>query len=207
MSEIEITTIKITDIKPARYNPRKISNEEYNKLSMSINEYGLVDPIIINLNNNTIIGGHQRFDVLMDSYMAGDKDYETLTLIKNGDIGWVFPAEELKIKDLNHEKSLNIMLNTVSGEFDKERLTMLFNDLSIEGMDLKLTGWDKNEIHELSKDIDLSNFDTDDIDLEDSLTEEEPTVRQNSKNRKEITCPECGHVFFENEIIYDEEDI
>ena len=151
---ITIETIKITDLKPARYNPRKISNEDYNKLSNSINEYGLVDPIIINLNNYNIIGGNQRYDVLLSEHIAGNTNYNELLLIKNGDIGWVFPDNELEVKDLNHEKSLNIMLNSVGGEFDPEKLTDLFNELSIEGLDLSLTGWDKNEIRELSKDID-----------------------------------------------------
>ena len=65
MSEAKI---KITDIVPARYNPRKISNEDYNKLSNSINEFGLVDPIIINLSNKHIIGGHQRYQILLNEY-------------------------------------------------------------------------------------------------------------------------------------------
>lgn len=164
---ITIETIKITDLKPARYNPRQISNEDYNKLSNSINEYGLVDPIIINLNNYNIIGGNQRYDVLLSEHIAGNTDYNELLLIKNGDIGWVFPDNELEVKDLNHEKSLNIMLNSVGGEFDPEKLTDLFNELSIEGLDLSLTGWDKNEIRELSKDIDLSTFGQEEIDLED----------------------------------------
>ena len=48
--------IKIEDIEPAEYNPRKISKKEYKKLSKSISEFGLVDPIIINLKNMHIIG-------------------------------------------------------------------------------------------------------------------------------------------------------
>lgn len=198
-------TIKITDIVPARYNPRKISNEDYNKLSKSINEYGLVDPIIINLNNNRIIGGHQRFDVLMDNYIAGETEYEELTLIKRGDIGWIFPKGDLKIKDLNHEKSLNITLNKVQGEWDLNKLEDLFNDLTTEGLSLELTGFDKGEVKEIFKDIDLSSFD-DDL-LDDPLDDEEPKEVTHSKNRKEIECPNCGHVFFEHELIDNDEDI
>ena len=198
-------TIKITDIVPARYNPRKISNEDYNKLSKSIKEYGLVDPIIINLNNNRIIGGHQRFDVLMDNYIAGETEYEELTLIKRGDIGWIFPKGDLKIKDLNHEKSLNITLNKVQGEWDLNKLEDLFNDLTTEGLSLEFTGFDKGEVKEIFKDIDLSSFD-DDL-LDDQLDNEEPKEVTHSKNRKEIECPNCGHVFFEHELIDNDEDI
>lgn len=51
---VDIEKIKITDIVPAEYNPRLISDEELLKLRNSIDEFGLVDPIIINLKNNSI---------------------------------------------------------------------------------------------------------------------------------------------------------
>lgn len=198
---IAIETIKITELKPARYNPRKISEEDYNKLSRSINEYGLVDPIIITYSTKTIIGGHQRYDVLLNEYINGNKKYETLQVIRRGDIGWVFTNEELEIKDLNHEKSLNITLNKVQGEWDLSKLEDMFNYLSTEGLDIELTGFDKGEVKEIFKDIDLSSFE-DDL-LDDPLDDEEPKEVTHSKNRKEITCPECGHVFMEHELLED----
>lgn len=182
-------TIKITDLKPARYNPRKISNDDYKKLTNSINEYGLVDPIIINLNNNTIIGGHQRYDVIFSEYMDGNEDYAELQLIRRGDIGWVFLDEELIVKDLNHEKSLNIALNKIQGQFDLEKLEDLFNDLSTEGLDLELTGFDKREAKDIFKDLDLSSFDDG---LDDSLSDDEPEKTQTESKRKTMICPECG---------------
>lgn len=66
---MELEKIKLTDIIPADYNPRRMGQSEYTKLSNSIKEFGVVDPIIINLKNNHIIGGHQRFEVLLDKFM------------------------------------------------------------------------------------------------------------------------------------------
>lgn len=200
---MENKKIKITDIVPARYNPRKISDEDYKKLSNSIAEYGLVDPIIINLQNMHIIGGHQRYDVLLEKYVSGDEKYAELQLIRRGDIGWIFLDEELTVKDLNHEKSLNITLNKVQGEWNLEKLEEVFQDISTEGIPLELTGFDEKEIKDMFKDIDLSSFDDG---LDESLSDEEPKEVTHSKNRKEIECPNCHHVFFEHEIL-DDEDI
>jgi len=52
--------INISDIKPASYNPRKISQQQFNKLQESIKNIGFVMPILVNKSNMTIIAGHQR---------------------------------------------------------------------------------------------------------------------------------------------------
>ena len=85
---IEISTIKITDIKPAEYNPRIMSQLEHTKLRNSMETFGLVDPIIINLKNNHIIGGHQRYEVLLDKSMEDNDFIKELHLIRLGDVGW-----------------------------------------------------------------------------------------------------------------------
>ena len=58
----------LSELHPAEYNPRVTltpEDEEYKRIRRSIEEYGYVDPIIIN-SDGTIIGGHQRYNVLMD---------------------------------------------------------------------------------------------------------------------------------------------
>lgn len=53
-------TIKISDIKPAEYNPRKISDEGFENLKKSLQELGVIKPILVNAENSVIIAGHQR---------------------------------------------------------------------------------------------------------------------------------------------------
>lgn len=62
-----IKTMKIDDLIPASYNPRKDlkpGDPEYENLKRSIKEFGYVDPIIWNKQTGNIIGGHQRVKVM-----------------------------------------------------------------------------------------------------------------------------------------------
>ena len=54
----------ISSIKPAAYNPRKISDECLATLKESVQKLGIVKPIIIR--GNTIIAGHQRTKALLE---------------------------------------------------------------------------------------------------------------------------------------------
>lgn len=157
MRVMDLETINILDIKPAEYNPRKISETEYEKLANSISEFGFVDPIIINLNNNHIIGGHQRYDVLLAQYMANELD-EELNLIRLGDIGWIFPETKLTIQDADYEKALNIALNQINGEWDPEKLEEAFKDLQLNGFNIELTGFNNIDLEEM--DIHLDTLET-----------------------------------------------
>jgi ParB-like nuclease family protein len=98
----EIKEFKIKDIKPARYNPRTIDKNALAGLSKSLEKFGCVEPIIVNIRGkkNTIVGGHQRFKALKQASI------KTVTCVT---------------VDLNKtdEKLLNITLNNpeIQGEF------------------------------------------------------------------------------------------
>ena len=65
---MDLRKIKIADLIPASYNPRKAlkpGDKEYEKIKRSIEEFGYCEPIIVN-SDMTIIGGHQRVTVLQD---------------------------------------------------------------------------------------------------------------------------------------------
>ena len=56
-------TRKISELKPAKYNPRSLNEKQENDLMTSLEKFELAEPIIIN-KNNVIIGGHQRINIL-----------------------------------------------------------------------------------------------------------------------------------------------
>lgn len=164
-NNINIERIDIHSLVPAEYNPRKISDEDYQNLKQSIDEFGVVSPILINLQDNTIISGHQRFDVLYY-----ENNLSELYLIRLGDVGWVFPDLELEIKDKNYEKALNLAMNRIHGEFDENLVNEVLADLEelnldyLTGFDLDLDDIDYDFISRIEDDYDEVEYDEDDYD-------------------------------------------
>lgn len=186
---MEIETIKITDLKPAEYNPRRISDEDYQKLKNSISTFGLVDPIIVNLKNMHIIGGHQRYDVLLDEHMLDNDFLAELPMIRLGDVGFVFTDTELSIRDDDHEKALNLALNKISGEWDNDKLAEVLEELELSPIDIQLTGFDDLELTELQ-------FEND-IEYDDDISDSDLSEDIIPKEVKKIICPYCGKEFDE----------
>lgn len=52
--------MQVKDLKPAGYNPRKISKEKLAALKKSLEEFGDLSGIVFNIRTQTLIGGHQR---------------------------------------------------------------------------------------------------------------------------------------------------
>lgn len=144
---MEIKKMKVDDLKPADYNPRKKlkpGDPEFEKLKNSILEFGYVEPVIFNKRTGVVVGGHQRLEVLKH---LGYNEVDCVII----DI------------DENKEKALNVALNKISGEWDTVLLTDLLKELDGVGM-ASLTGFDLNELDDLFAstvyDVKDDNFDT-----------------------------------------------
>ena len=112
---MELEKVKIEELEPATYNPRQISTKQYKDLKESITKFGIVDPLIVNKNSYTIVGGHQRYKICKE---LGYKEIGCIIL----DL------------DKEQERELNIRLNKNTGEFDMD---ILANEFDIE----ELTDW------------------------------------------------------------------
>ena len=133
---MEIVKVDINELISPEYNPRQITDDEMEKLKNSINEFGYIAPIIVNKHNNHIVGGNQRYHALKE--MGYDE------------IDVIFIEET----DLNREKTLNIALNKISGDWDNEKLEELLNELNTSDIELILTGFDEFELEGLLFDAD-----------------------------------------------------
>ncbi|RAP49291.1 MAG: hypothetical protein BZ138_07880 [Methanosphaera sp. rholeuAM270] len=137
-----IDKIKTADIINYENNPRKIQSTNFNQLTESISHFGFVNPITIWEKNNMIISGHQRFNAIAEKY-------DELYHIKVGDIGLVFPEENISLKSEEEVKALNISLNKIQGEFDFEILSQTFKNLEENSFDLTLTGFEQGEVDDI----------------------------------------------------------
>jgi len=147
---MDIQKIPLSKIKAAKYNPRKNlkpGDAEYEKLRRSIEEFGYVEPVIWNKRTGNIVGGHQRYKILNS---LGYTEIDCVVV----DI------------DEQREKALNVALNKISGEFDIPLLTDLLKDLSEDGFDVSLTGFDAAELDELFKDKTIGNVKEDNFDAD-----------------------------------------
>lgn len=146
------------DLLPADYNPRKDlkpGDAEYEKLKRSIEQFGYVEPVIWNQTTGRVVGGHQRLKVLMDMGMT--------------EVDCVVVA-----MDEEKEKALNIALNKISGDWDKDKLALLIADLQGANFDVSLTGFEPAEIDALFKDTLKDGVKDDDFDVGAELAQ--PTM-------------------------------
>lgn len=131
---MDIRVIPIDQINAAAYNPRvdlQPGDPEYEKLKRSIEDFGYVEPIVWNERTGNMVGGHQRYKI-----MVHEQGYTDL-------------AVSVVDLDDREEKLLNIALNKVSGNWDEEALAMLLAELQESGADLELSGFDQEEIGDL----------------------------------------------------------
>lgn len=161
-AKLNLQEMNLADLHPAEYNPRvelKPGDPEYERIKRSIETFTYVDPIIVN-RDGTIIGGHQRYNVLLDL------GYETADVV-------------VVDKTKDEEKALNIALNKISGEWDEEKLYELLIELDLSDIDVQLSGFTLNELDDLRVKFDIEEAQDDGFDEEEALSQvKEPTTRR-----------------------------
>ena len=134
---MEIRKVKIKDLRPAEYNPRKDlqpGDREYKKIENSLEEFGYVEPIVWNERTGNIVGGHQRLKVI-----GGKPDDEIY----------------VSVVDLSEhdEKILNVALNRIKGRWEHGKLKDVLKELQEQG-ELELTGFEDWEVDALNMEYD-----------------------------------------------------
>ncbi len=157
VKKMEFKKLPIESLIPASYNPRKklkSGDKEFEKIKNSVSEFGYVDPVIVN-KDLTVIGGHQRISVLKT---LGYTEIDCVVI----DI------------DKTKEKALNVALNKVTGEWQKDLLAELIKDLQSLDYDVSFTGFEPPEIDQLFSEVHSKEITEDDFDVDEAL--KEPTI-------------------------------
>lgn len=172
---MDIRIIPIEQIKAAVYNPRvdlQPGDPEYEKLCRSLDEFGYVDPIVWNEQTGNMVGGHQRYKVLVNEQGRTELAVSVVNL------------------DPERERLLNIALNKVSGRWDDEALAGLLAELQEGGADLALSGFDIGEADRL-----IADFTEPSADQLGDFQNRELDVNEFDESRFDCKCPRCGFVF------------
>ena len=125
----------IDELRPDPANPRRISDDQLEALTKSLQTYGFIQPVLARREDKTVIGGHQRLTA------ARRLGYKTV------------PVIFLEIT-LEQARLLNLSLNKISGDWDNELLSRLLADLApVEDIDLSLSGFSDDELKKLLKGV------------------------------------------------------
>jgi ParB-like chromosome segregation protein Spo0J len=131
---LEIRILPLADLKPAPYNPRRVlkpTDRRYRKLSASLREFGLVEPLVWNELTGHVVGGHTRLRILRE-----------LGVVE-------VPVSVVRLTP-EREKALNVVLNNLEaqGRFDPAKLADLLDELA-DLPELELTGFDGRDLASL----------------------------------------------------------
>ena len=110
---MEFRKIEVSRMKAATYNPRvdlQPGDPEYEHIKASIGEFGYIDPIIWNERTGNIVGGHQRYKILVEQGL------------QELDVVVVDMDEEV-------EKAANLALNKAVGLWDEDKVKLLLDEL------------------------------------------------------------------------------
>lgn len=131
-----LETLPMAHLKPAPYNPRvtlKPGMPAFERLSRSLAEFELVQPLVWNRRTGHLVGGHQRLEILKQ---RGDTEVACVVV----DL------------PLDREKALNVALNNdrVGGEWEPDKLLELVTELqALPDFDATLTGFDEADLRDL----------------------------------------------------------
>jgi ParB family chromosome partitioning protein len=124
----EVVEIRINDIEPNTYQPRKIfDDDKISELALSIKEHGIIQPIIVSKKGNfyTIIAGERRWRAAREAGLktvpaivrsGEEKENAELSLIENiqrEDLNPIEEAEAIKLLMEKYKMTQEIVAETI----------------------------------------------------------------------------------------------
>ena len=126
---LEIKYLKLNEITPYARNARVHSNEQVQQIASSVREFGFVNPILID-NDNEIIAGHGRLEA------ARVLEMDMVPVIQ---IGHLTKTQKRGLVLADNQIALNAGWN-------EELLQLELSSLNEEGFDIELTGFNAEQL-------------------------------------------------------------
>ena len=128
VNDLKIEYIDVRKLLPNEYNPKTMTKEEHDMITESIEDFGMVEPIVVNKakgRENIIIGGHQRWSI-----------HRELGIEK-------IPVVYVDIPNLDDEQELCLGLTKKQGSIDWDKLANFSEDI------LKRSGFNESDIDQM----------------------------------------------------------
>lgn len=140
------------ELRPAPYNPRKISDQQYAALGKALLEFGDLGCIVFNRRTNHVVGGHQRLKHIDPEWpVKADEHKDNTGTVAVGHIDTPWGRMGYREVDWPEKKEIaaNIAANKISGDWDIPKLKELLVGLDDGSGLLDLTGFDPSELEDL----------------------------------------------------------
>jgi len=134
--------LSLSELKPNPNNPRIISDDRLSQLMESIKRFGIYKPLRVH--DNIVIGGNQTLRVLTELTAEGWTLDKVPVVELEG-----YTEDELKLILLND--------NNGYGDWERESLSALMQELTDKALDISLAGFENPELY--MQPVDYDQFD------------------------------------------------
>ena len=149
MGSVTTMAMKIKDLYPSPFNPRKITDEKLRMLGKSMKEFGDLSGIVFNVHTRRLIGGHQRIKHLDPAWSITKREHrDKVGTVALGEIKTPFGLWQYREVDWPEKKeaAANIAANQHGGDFDYPKLKDLIIEIDDGEVDMDNIGFSQKEL-------------------------------------------------------------
>lgn len=158
-------TVQLEEWEPAPWNPRELPEQRRRRLRGLLKVYGMVEDLVLDGDRGLVLGGNQRWDILVH------------------DLEWEEgPATILTGLTEPQAKALNVALNAeaAQGEWDLPMLADVVREIDAGDVPAALTGLEATFLEDVLDGVPMVD-----------PAEEDPPLR--GPSQQEHKCPKCGY--------------
>jgi hypothetical protein len=165
-------------------------------LKASMQEFGDLSGIVVNIRTGQLCGGHQRVKNLNPSWEIKKKAHkDKVGTVAIGYIETPYGQWQYREVDWNEqkEKAANVAANKHGGDFELNKLSEILQELENNYYNHNLLGFNQNEFNKLLAYVSIDQDEA--IEIAEELMDSNQKDREQGINLSIIQCPFCGKEF------------